>query len=233
MASEFQCFRRIDKADYFGTLSLSPDQLIFSCSTDPKASQAYPMSTYAAQRTHPKLPMVQLRFTKEQQSTDMTLFFKHPVTGAHDFERLKQFIDSLRGTCIGATVFQPVGVAPAPASSTSGAPTSDISVKISVPISSSSSTPTAVPIGPQSPIKQSVVPPTVPQSIASVSAATPGFAAPRTERLRPPSSDHATPESRALHSAVLQQLQQERERLLEIDEDLKGAYDVGRCYLPL
>lgn len=91
---EFSCFRRIEKQEYPGVLTLFKNLIEFS-SVDPAVAWKYPLEAYTAHRQHPKLPMLQLRFSKNENSNlleDITLVFKDTVSGAAQFDVLKRFV---------------------------------------------------------------------------------------------------------------------------------------------
>lgn len=109
---------------------LSCDLLQVVCPSDSSFSQSYLVSNYQAQRVHPKLPMVQLRFTtaaaedllqqREQQDQDqqaaqqqqlfeeLTLVFKLPgQEDKGDFEQLQRFVALIRNVVAAASSGSP------------------------------------------------------------------------------------------------------------------------------
>lgn len=205
--TEFQCYRRIGKAEYFGTVSMSPEQLTFTSLTSPSASIFYSLDIYVAQRQHPKMPMLQLRFTPSGGSPeDITLLFKNPLTGAHDFNLLRDFLIVFNGS------FQALRGA-----------SESVSSILSTSISSTASTAVLPPV--LSPLEESsfkpptIIPTSYPTSKAQPPLITP---LPITPRLLPSSLSSSS----EIPISLPQPLQQERQCLLDEDEELKSAYEV-------
>lgn len=218
--SEFQCFRRVGKTEFFGMASISIDTISFDCSSDPSVSVSFPLAIYSAQRQHPKLPMVQLRFTpRSAPPEDVTLVFKNTLTEAPDLDLLKAFLTAFHDT------FQALRT---PTQQPSEAAIQSSYVEPPQSLISHIPTPSNQFIPPDSalipPVSIPELPPLAPPQVSAP--------APQTQQLSVPTSAitttaHRRPRILSLTPAFSQQLQREQQRLLDEDEELRGSFEVN------
>jgi hypothetical protein len=85
----FECYERIKKQEYLGTLTLSNEWILFQHKNSSKFTK-YRIKNYTAHRQHAKQPMIQLRFTTENGVEDLTFVFRDDEKPRLDV--LKDFI---------------------------------------------------------------------------------------------------------------------------------------------